>query len=440
MLLPLKPICSASKARRDGTSLIFLQYCKTETKKTLLNTEIAIPSQYWSKKLCRVKDDLPPAYGNAQEVNLELHRMFRLAEDIIHLANKLQIEDTVSFAKKTFRPHLTVAELKAIEKNYEALKPGQNLDFFYQLDVYIKSKEKKVSEGTLGVFKQMKEHLLAFETFRKKPITFECIDLDFYEKLVDYLALEYVQKRRKQLTKGLKLNTIGKTIKQLRIFLKNRSKRKVILPIDLDGFKILEEEADAIYLTEAEIQRIYSLDLSKHPHLIKYRDLLVFGCLTGLRFSDFSTIGPQDVRENKLYKKQEKSDHWVVVPLRPEAHVIFVHNFKRIIPRITNPDFNYYIKEVGKLASLDETITFSHKRGNKDIVEVKPKYEWITSHTCRRSFCTNEFLAGTPVKLIMKVSGHKKESDFYRYIKISAEQAAMQIEKIWGDRRIEIEK
>ena len=85
-------------------------------------------------------------------------------------------------------------------------------------------------------------------------------------------------------------------------------------------------------------------------------------------------------------------------------------------------------------------MTFSYKRGNKDVVEVKPRYEWITSHTCRRSFCTNEFLAGTPVKLIMKISGHKKESDFYRYIKISAEQAALQIEKIWGDRNIERQK
>ena len=248
------------------------------------------------------------------------------------------------------------------------------------------------------------------------------------------------KKRRKALTKGLKLNTIGKTVKQLRIFLKNRSKKKIILPIDLDGFKILEEEADAIYLTEAEIQRIYLLDLSEHPHLIKYRDLLVFGCLTGLRFSDLSVIRSEDVRDKKLYKKQEKSDHWVVVPLREEAYTIFVHHFKRRIPRITNPDFNYYIKEVGKLAGIVELMTFSYKRGNKDVVEVKPRYEWITSHTCRRSFCTNEFLAGTPVKLIMKISGHKKESDFYRYIKISAEQAALQIEKIWGDRNIERQK
>ena len=42
MLLPIKPICSASKIRRDGTSLIFIQYCLNTENKTLLNTEIGI--------------------------------------------------------------------------------------------------------------------------------------------------------------------------------------------------------------------------------------------------------------------------------------------------------------------------------------------------------------------------------------------------------------
>lgn len=62
------------------------------------------------------------------------------------------------------------------------------------------------------------------------------------------------------------------------------------------------------------------------------------------------------------------------------------------------------------------------------------KYKWITSHSCRRSFCTNEFLAGTPVELIMKISGHRSLKDFYRYIKVTPDQAAYQIEKIWKER------
>jgi site-specific recombinase XerD len=211
-------------------------------------------------------------------------------------------------------------------------------------------------------------------------------------------------------------------------------RRKIIPPINLEEFKILDEASDAIYLTEEEIKRIYLTDLSKHPHLEKYRNLLVFGCLTGLRFSDFSTIRAQDIRDMRLYKKQVKSDHWVVVPLREEAYHIYVRDFNKVIPAITNPDFNYYIKEVGRLASVTQLIRFSHKRGNKDVVVTKPKYAWITSHTCRRSFCTNEFLAGTPTELIMKISGHKSLRDFYRYIRITPEQAAQQMETIWKQR------
>lgn len=123
-----------------------------------------------------------------------------------------------------------------------------------------------------------------------------------------------------------------------------------------------------------------------------------------------------------------------MVPLKEEACNIFTKKLDKKIPNVTNADFNYYIKEVGRIAGLNQPIKSSYKKGNKDFIETKPKYAWITSHTGRRSFYTNEFLAGTPPKLIMKISGHKKEKDFYRYIRISAEEAAIQIEKIWKER------
>ena len=89
---------------------------------------------------------------------------------------------------------------------------------------------------------------------------------------------------------------------------------------------------------------------------------------------------------------------------------------------------------MGKLSGIAQQIKFSHKKGNCDIITVKPKYGWITSHTCRRSFCTNEFLAGTPVDLIMKISGHKSLRDFYRYIRITPEEAGQKIKEIWLNR------
>ena len=52
------------------------------------------------------------------------------------------------------------------------------------------------------------------------------------------------------------------------------------------------------------------------------------------------------------------------------------------------------------------------------------KWELVSSHTARRSACTNMFLKGIPTSAIMKISGHKKESTFMKYIKVTAEENA----------------
>jgi integrase len=141
-----------------------------------------------------------------------------------------------------------------------------------------------------------------------------------------------------------------------------------------------------------------------------------------------------DVRKDMLYKKQNKSEHWVVIPLRDEALDILKKRFKDNPDSLTNAEFNRHIKTIGKLAGIRDLIKFSHKKHGKDVTETKPKYEWITSHTCRRSFCTNEFLAGTPVELIMKISGHKSVKDFYKYIRITPEEAGQKIKELWKNR------
>jgi len=436
MFLPIRTLCG-KRERRDGTRIIFIQYCFNSERRTLLNTGIAIPIKCWNKKHHRIKPELPQEYGNPTILNEELKRMLRLAEDIVAFALKNRLDNPLKFVKETFHPNFDITTLHegAIKAN-ELVEV--NLNFFYQFDEYVNSKKKKVSPGMLKVYKNTKAVLEDFVLFRKKEICFEEIDINLYEELVDYLLFEHVQRRRKDKIKGLKLSSTGKIIKQLRIFLRNRMRKKIIAAIDLEDFKILDEESDAIYLNEQEIESILETDLSESTHLEKYRDLFVFGCLTGLRFSDFSSIKSEDIRGKRLYKKQNKSDHWVVVPLREDAYSIFTHNFKKQIPVISNPDFNYYIKEVGKKAGLNELITFSHNKGNQDIIEAKPKHQWITSHTCRRSFCTNEFLAGTPVELIMKISGHKSLRDFYKYIKITPEHAAKQIEGIWKKRELKV--
>ncbi|MEP6748322.1 MAG: tyrosine-type recombinase/integrase [Bacteroidota bacterium] len=191
-----------------------------------------------------------------------------------------------------------------------------------------------------------------------------------------------------------------------------------------------------MYCNEQEIKSLLNLDLSANPHLINYRDEFVLGCMTGLRFSDFSLLNAHDLRGDLLYKKQKKSNHWVVIPLRSLALKILQERFNKNMPPSQNSKFNKHIKIIAQLASINGLITFSYRKGNQQIEETKPKYQWICSHTCRRSFCTNEFLAGTPTELIMKISGHKSISDFYRYIRISPEEAAIKIKVLWNQREL----
>lgn len=85
-------------------------------------------------------------------------------------------------------------------------------------------------------------------------------------------------------------------------------------------------------------------------------------------------------------------------------------------------------------AGITEIVKITHKKGNRVIEDSRPKFAWVSSHTARRSFCTNEYLAGTPCDLIMAISGHKTEKAFRKYIKADKMKKASMIKEIWDSR------
>jgi len=431
----MRKLCEEKRATAEGTSSVYFQYFPDVTHRVFLNTRIAIPPKFWDRHKQRIKDSLPNTYGDHQKLNDEIVRQYRLAEDLIKLAKSSGIENPGLFVKEKFSPDLRLDSLIQCDwKLRSQIEKSKTSFFLQQMDDYIQAKSRKVKRGTLTVFQSMRLHFQAFEKHRGKPIQFEALDFQFYEDLIDFLTHHYTLPRKKDKAVGLRVNTIGKTIHQFRIFIKDRIKRRIIPAIDLSDYKVPSEETDAVYLTPDEIGQIYTLDLGERPDLAPARNLFVLGCLTGLRFSDFSTLRPEDLQQDMLHKKQEKSVHWVVIPLRKEAKAIFTEQFKNNIPAICNSEFNQRIKEIGKLAGIDQPIKFSYRKGNRMIDVKRSKFAWITSHTARRSFCTNEFLAGTPVYLIMKISGHKREKDFYRYIRVDPQEAALKVKELWMQR------
>lgn len=427
MRQPIKIIVRKGKVRNDGTALISLQYCYSAEQRVVLSTGIGIPLQFWNRKTSRISKDLPVVFGNVQQIETNITEKLRKAEDMVTYALKQSNTCPMKFLKQNFH----------LEENWkleQMCDSGKSLDVYYNIEDYVKSKQSTVKHCTINVINAMKAHLKSFENYRKDPITFDSFDVLFYEDFVKFLTYDIVQLRRKEIIKGLKVNSVGKTIKHLKSFLKDRMRKKIIPFMDLGAYKVMEEQIDAVYLTWQELSLIYHLDLSANVNLEKYRDLFVLGCLTGFRFSDYSNIKPEEVRGGMLYVNQAKTLSTVVVPLRSDAKKILIDKYNMRMPQVSNPNLNYYIKEVVRIAGIDEMIKITHKQGNKIIEETRPKYAWIMSHTCRRSFCTNEFLDGTPTNLIMAISGHKTEKAFRRYIKADQVQKAQMIKKLWDNR------
>ena len=87
-----------------------------------------------------------------------------------------------------------------------------------------------------------------------------------------------------------------------------------------------------------------------------------------------------------------------------------------------------------RIIGIDETIKIKHTIGGVLKEEDFKKYELISSHTGRRSFASNAYLAGIPSITIMKITGHKTESAFLKYIKITPEEHARKMAEAWEKR------
>ena len=198
--------------RRDGTSIIFLQNYHTGEKRTLLNSGIAIPTNFCNLKRRRINADLPACYGNAEALNGQLQHSIRIAEDILAFAAKKKMADPLRFLKRTFKPGFALSHLE--EKASEVELSKTNPDLFFQIDDYILSKTPHVTPKMLHVFRNMKETMKAFKAYRTNPITFESFDFNFYEEFAEYMMYEHVHRRRKEVIKGFRTSSIGRTIKQ----------------------------------------------------------------------------------------------------------------------------------------------------------------------------------------------------------------------------------
>jgi site-specific recombinase XerD len=331
----------------------------------------------------------------------------------------------------------TVELLRSLlSKKFNPTEHTIKKDLFSFIDKFIEESRHKVNtkteklfaSGTIQVYQNTRKVLEEYKKKRRKRIDFDTIDLDFYHDFTDYLRTEMRYSN----------NTIGKHVKTLKTFLSDATERGINnnLSFRSKRFKVITETTDSIYLNREELNAIQELDLTNNQRLEKVRDLFLVGCWTGLRFSDFSNIKPENIKGDFIELETKKTAESVVIPLHPVVKNIMRKYQQRYAnsfpPAISNVKMNAYLKELGQMINLFHVKTSTGiTKGGKFVTTTQQKYELITTHTARRSFATNLYLEDFPVSSIMKITGHRTEKAFQRYIKITPTENAKILQLHW---------
>ncbi|MGI8950067.1 MAG: site-specific integrase [Chitinophagaceae bacterium] len=291
-------------------------------------------------------------------------------------------------------------------------------------------KNTPLSQGTIKNLKNLGRHLKDYEWYKKHQLDFDSIDMKFYNDFTFFLT------KKKQLS----INTIGKLITNLKVVMREALEEGYTTNTIFTHrkFRSSSVETETVYLSENEIDEIRNLDLNNNKRLDKIRDLFIIGCYTGLRYSDLAKLSIDKIYDDILEVAQTKTGDRVHIPLREEVKQL-IEKYNGNFPKtVSNQKFNEYLKEVCALCpSLLKKVTISKFTGGKKINATKPKFEFIKSHTARRSFATNEFLShDLQTAEIRAITGHKSDKSFYKYIRVTPRENAENVAKKWAERKL----
>ena len=281
----------------------------------------------------------------------------------------------------------------------------------------LNAKNARFADGTLKNFLKFRTILTNYQALTGRALDYDAFTLAFYNDFKKYLSAQ-----------GHSLNYVGAVLNGVKMLLKQAHRDGLHQSTDFQhrDFKKIEEEVDTIYLSNDELTTLYSLDLTNDVRLDRVRDLFLIGCYTGLRFSDYSELRPLNISFGGriLSVTTQKTAARVSIPLNPNVLAI-LDKYDGVPPRtMSNQKFNQYLKELGQVAGLTAPVERTRTQGGIRSTLTAQKWELLTTHTARRSFATNAFLAGVPTVSIMKITGHKSETQFMKYIKVTGEQNA----------------
>ena len=343
-------VCRASKARKDGQSPIEMSVI-IGGERSIISLDRKINPKHFIPSSQKVR-------GNA-EVNEYLdvirRKCFTLEMELIKLDN-FSLETFVHSFKHGI-PQRIDTLLSIYAKHNE----------LYQQNVVIG----KVNATALYKYQKNMERVAEYlKTLNKEDIKLKYITPAFVEGFQNYCL------------KTLNNSTTNKQLKMLKHLLAYAIKERLL---DVNPFQLVLKEDKKKYdtLSLNEVKYLMSLKITD-KRMDNIRDMFCLQALTGLSYSDMASLTKDDIHNDVIIKKRQKTDITFTIPLFPTSKKI-LEKYDYQLPIISNQKYNAYLKVLGDYAKLP----------------IK-----LHSHLGRHSFACILLNSGVDMKTISRALGH----------------------------------
>lgn len=218
------------------------------------------------------------------------------------------------------------------------------------------------------------------------------------QRFVDYLS-DYVSP-----------NTVATYCSRLKCVL-NLYNEEVALPRDFEKvLQIKHDNSQHVYLDDGELNLLIRYSPATHTERV-IRDWFLIGCLTGARHSDYVRFTRKNIRDGQLQYVSIKTHIYAAIPVSNMLQKLILRSEEYAV-RFSDVYFNRIIKAVCQKAGVTSEVSL-YTRGE---FKSGQKWEFIGSHTARRSFVTNLYKRGVDIYTISRLCGHSSVEMTKKYI------------------------
>jgi site-specific recombinase XerD len=392
-------------------------------RRVVVSTGEKVPIQYWDQKAARVNPT--PKFKHGTYVNARINLFRARTEQLWQEYRGKGILPTAAEFKKQLLQRLDEIHEEApslipfikeeIERRRAANANKGSLQIYWNL-IYVLTGER----SPYSKREKSKSGMVSYQERYGGRLDFSDLDENFVSRFKAHFFAQ-----------GYSDSYVYKQLSTLKMFANvadenNYFKGCPLLRIKI-GKHVEKRSRDAVYLDRDEMEVLFKMELNER--LSRVRDLLLLGCLTGQRFSDFTQINPANIvgKEGEKYIKlrQQKTDAEVWLPIEdPMLITILERNGWRAPKTMSNQKLNEAVKELCALAGFDEEVEITKYVGGKKVKVLAKKYELVSTHTGRRSFASNAIKDGMDEQAVMIYTGHTSMASFKKYICVTKEELA----------------